>query len=763
MNFRRTLLALLIAASGCSLEDDLEIESTGEPVATSNLVINEFTAGSSGKIEIYNGTAAAIDASGWQVDDVAGGGTSPKTLVAGSVVPAGGLLLVTYAGINTASADSVRLVNAGGTEIDAHSNAYAGSSTAGLCFGREPDGGAWAAGAIACTLGTSNGAPACLPGECAAPAVTINEFQAGSSGWIELYNAGATAADLTGWQVDDIAGGGTAPKGFAAGAQVPAGGTLSIAFSGINTASADQVRLVDDAGDVVDTHSNFWTSSSISGLCFGRRPDGGAWAASAIACTRDASNCSGGVDCGGQVTPGDGTHVLLRGTVVGPSGPYVGELLVEGDTITCAATSCAGQPGAATATVVDTHGIIFPGLIDVHNHILYDIFDETDWAPTQAYSNHNQWPNDARYKAMVDAKQYLNGEGSSTWDFGCEMDKYGELKSLVAGVTSVVGAAIPTNRSCYGSLARTIDQTPNDLGFDGVQTSALFPITTSTADAVCANIAAGTTASYLAHVAEGTDAVSRAEFAKLGTVTTTDGCLYAPPTGIVHGTALQEPELHTMADSGMSLVWSPRVNVFLYGGGTDLAGTSPDVPLARALGINVTLGADWSVGGSQNLLDELRFANQVDDTVFGNQLSPRDLAEMATRNAAIALGLGDLLGSLEVGKKADLLVVSGDPLAPYDALLAATPAQVRMTMVGGVVLYGDLGFVSAAPAAPGCEQLVIAGATKFLCVAEAGGTAANKLGQTYAEIVTALTQALQAYDDLNLSVWNFSPITPLVR
>jgi imidazolonepropionase-like amidohydrolase len=130
--------------------------------------------------------------------------------------------------------------------------------------------------------------------------------------------------------------------------------------------------------------------------------------------------------------------------------PFVGEVLVTGDTIQCVAASCAGAPGAANATVVATNGIVMPGLIDAHNHILFDIFDETDWAPTHPYQNHNQWTSDARYSAMVDCKQYLNGEGNAIDDLGCEMDKYGELKAIIAGTTSVVGAANPANKKCYG-------------------------------------------------------------------------------------------------------------------------------------------------------------------------------------------------------------------------------------------------------------------------------------------------------------------------
>src|SRR4051794_20508728 len=105
--------------------------------------------------------------------------------------------------------------------------------------------------------------------------------------------------------------------------------------------------------------------------------------------------------------------------------------------------------------------------------------------------------------------------------------------------------------------------------------------------------------------------------------------------------------------------------------------------------MNVALGPDWSIGGSQNLLDELRFARTVDQTTWSGGLSSKDLVQMVTSNAARVLGLQALLGSLAVGKKADIMVIAGDACAPYDALIAATPAEVRLVVVGGVALYGD--------------------------------------------------------------------------
>jgi len=655
--------------------------------------------------------------------------------------------------------------------------------------------------------------------------VVVNECSSGSSGWVELLNTGSTQVDLAQdaascWYVDDTDGGG-APKLIADGnVNHPADSTTCAAagrsalcglvapgehvwvkLAYINSVTADECRLLAapktagacSATAAQDMQVGGPTASSAAGQCFGRSPDGATWAAAAIACTQGTRNpgdppppppqadagmpsdaaatASADAAAGADASPGPTTPVLARlgrrdrilltGTIVTPDVAFAGEILIEGDTLTCVAESCAGEPGAVDESVVETNGVIFPGLIDTHNHILFDIFDETDWSPAKVYTNHNQWPNEARYKAMVDAKQYLNGEAGSPVSVGCEMDKYGELKALVAGTTSVVGAANPTNRACYGSLARTIDQSPNGLAGDKVQVATLFP-TASAADGACGNFQDGSTDAYVVHIAEGTDATARGELAKLASVSTTADCLLSPHTTIVHGTALLDADLDVLAQAQMSLVWSPRSNVFLYGGGTDLTKTA-NVPLARAKGINVALAPDWSIGGSQNLLDELRFADRVDNGAWGDVLTPRALAEMATINAARALGHDGVLGSLAPGKKADLVVLAGDPARPYEALLAATPAEVRLVMVGGVPLYGEAALAPLGPPTPGCEQLAICGVDKFLCVAQAGGTASNKLGQTFADITSVIADELQRYDNLDLTSWDFSPVAPLVK
>jgi len=466
------------------------------------------------------------------------------------------------------------------------------------------------------------------------------------------------------------------------------------------------------------------------------------------------------------LTPGAPDRILLVGTVVTPDAAFDGEVLVEGNLLTCVAAGngCRGNVGAVGATIIETHGVIAPGLIDTHNHILFDIFDNSDWLPSQLYTNHDDWPKETRYQAMLDVKQCLEdaSQGKPTWcpttydgagSLKCEMDKWGELKALVAGTTSVVALA-GTTSACFGSLARTIDAAQNGLGQDKVQTSALFPPSRASADGVCANFASGRTDAYLIHVGEGTDAEARAELAALGAVTTTPGCLYSPKTTITHGTSFGPGEFAQMAAAGMKLTWSPASNVALYGRTTD-------VPAALAAGVTIALAPDWSMGGSQNLLDEMRFADAWDDKNFSNRLAAKDLVAMTTKNAAAVLALGNRLGHLTVGHVADLFVVGRVRPDPFAAIVEARPRDVRLTMVGGRILYGDAQLKAAGPASPGCEDLAICGAPKFLCVAEA--SSANKLGQTYAEIKAALEAALVDVDGLTADGFDFAPLTPLVR
>lgn len=464
---------------------------------------------------------------------------------------------------------------------------------------------------------------------------------------------------------------------------------------------------------------------------------------------------------------GDPAKVLLKGIVLSPTQSFQGEVLVEGDLLTCVAISCAGEPGAASASVVQTNGVILPGLIDTNSQIQYRAFDGADWTPATMYTNHKQWTGEPRYAALLAAKQHLAGEGGSPVNLSCELNKYGEIQALIAGTTSVIGKSTPANKPCYRTLARTIDQSANGLCAaspgqgcaDRIQAHTLMP-STSSADSVCDAFDTGDTDAYLVQLAEGTDQDALDEWSDLYVLTSTDGCLFDARTTLVHGTALGSAELGQMAGYDMGLSWSPRSNVALFGGGTDLSKTA-DIPAALAAGVTVSLSTGFPPVASPSLLAELRFADTVDNTQWGDKLSAKALLEMATVSAAKQLALDTSIGSLAPGLKADLVVVGGDTANPYQAALDATPRDVRLVMVNGAALYGDSQLQPLGPASPGCEIRTICGHPKFICAAVSGQPAQYLLDQTLADIESTLSAALQAYDNLDLSPWDFHPLAPL--
>lgn len=558
----------------------------------------------------------------------------------------------------------------------------------------------------------------------------------------------------------------------------------------------DTEQANDDSQPLPGTTSGNMTSASSMGGAGGSTGGAGPTSSGSMTTgtmTTSSTSVSSGSGMGGNCaggeptveTVGSNTKVLLKGTVLVPGGPITGEVLISGNTIVCVGGdgSCAAM--ASGGTIVDTHGVISPGLIDAHNHILFNIMDETDWEPPHdgpngtlhAYGNHNQWGSAPGYPEMVDAKQALNGELSgSPFDLGCELDKFGEMKGLVAGTTSIQASA--GSDACFGSLSRTIDISANDLPTDKMQTSTLAP-TAKSANGVCVNFIDGDTTAFVVHTAEGTDTTAHNEFPKLFSISDYDpaaqmppemgmatpaGCLYAPQTTLIHATALNAADFATMAMHQMQIVWSPRSNVFLYGSGTDLTKTT-DIQAAMAAGVQVSIAPDWSMGGSQNMLDEMRYADYVDDNRWGNMLSKQDIWEMSTINPAKALHVDQYVGSIEVNKRADIIVFVGDQVNPFDTILNATPREVSMVFVDGRLLYGDSGVESdLKPSNSACEAIDICCRPKFACIAETNGTAANKLGQTYAQFKAILDQAILDYDaSTPASDPKFAPITPLVR
>lgn len=438
------------------------------------------------------------------------------------------------------------------------------------------------------------------------------------------------------------------------------------------------------------------------------------------ACSSDGSETSAS-DVSKTYKPGctalGGPSYALHGTALLPEGPADAYVVVAAEKILAVETARESVPTGVP--IIETNGVISPGLIDLHNHVAYDFIPF--WNSGRRWQNRYQWARASAYASAVKAPYNAVKKAGHT----CEAVKYGEFRGLVGGTTSIQGS---DDLTCTRSWARNIEF--SNFCSDHVRQDVLpvTALTQSDADSLNAQFASGATKAFIVHLAEGIDDSSRAEFDyldKLG--------LIKPQLVAIHGTALSAAQLQEMGQVGAKLVWSPLSNLALYGQTTD-------IPSAVAAGITISIAPDWTPSGSANVLGELKVADRVNRERFGGLLTDQDLVAMVTSNPAKTVAMDDRIGSIRAGLYADLVVVRGDTSQPYRALIDAQPADVLLTTVSGQAFYGASDIVQAIGDGRSYETVDACGEPRSLAVQET--TLPIPGGQeTLADVTGAFTAA----------------------
>lgn len=440
-----------------------------------------------------------------------------------------------------------------------------------------------------------------------------------------------------------------------------------------------------------------------------------------------------------EVTRTGSGGLLLRGTVLTPTGAITGEVLVVGNAITCVAADCSGMPMAGTVTVIDTHAVISPGLVDAHNHLTYDFLPE--WVPPHMYTNRYDWADDPSYNTFVQPE----ADGGSTGAFVCPSTKWAELRCLVHGTTTVQGES--PEQSCANRLVRNADHF-HGLGPDSMQTTvaSVRTITDTARATLVSNFTDGSTTRFAVHMEEGFSGRSiDLEFASYAGRDTRTVSLLAPAAGgmpygtglFIHAVGLTVAELTEATAANAKFVWSPSSNIILYGRTTDVA-------TLLSLGAVVGLGPDWTLSGSDEMLSEMRYAYDYGVSSAIAALTPERIWRMSTTGSAEAVGLQASIGRLEPGLRADITVFGRVGADPYRAVLDSRAADVRLVLVDGAGYYGDAALETAAAVNTSCEAFDACGAPKFLCAANTPG-APSRATETVADIQGQLTAYLATY------------------
>ena len=162
----------------------------------------------------------------------------------------------------------------------------------------------------------------------------------------------------------------------------------------------------------------------------------------------------------------------------------------------------------------------------------------------------------------------------------------------------------------------------------------------------------------------------------------------SPRVQAAHMVWLDDEEIRIAAESGMGMSWTPTIMMACQ--------SYAKLDRLLASGLRISFGTDCF---SMDVLEELRYALYSANYVHranGFRLTSHDLVRRATLGGAECLGLADEIGTIEPGKKADLVVLSMRdaqlvPNTNYLETIAyrAKSRDVTHTIVDGRVVYAD--------------------------------------------------------------------------
>jgi 5-methylthioadenosine/S-adenosylhomocysteine deaminase len=164
-----------------------------------------------------------------------------------------------------------------------------------------------------------------------------------------------------------------------------------------------------------------------------------------------------------------------------------------------------------------------------------------------------------------------------------------------------------------------------------------------------------------------------------------DTGLTSPHLCLAHCVWVDDSEQALMAERDVKVLHCPGSNLKLG------SGLAPVVEM-RKKGISVSLGADGAACNNHlDMFEEMRLAAVLQSVrLQPGALTARDAVWMATREGARALGLQSEIGSIEPGKRADLIVIDAQGPDPYSTIVyASRGTDVRTTIVDGRVLIDE--------------------------------------------------------------------------
>ena len=356
-----------------------------------------------------------------------------------------------------------------------------------------------------------------------------------------------------------------------------------------------------------------------------------------------------------------------------------GSVLVQGNRITRVGKASDLRDVEADKVIDASHMVVTPGFCNGHMHISY------------AHATRGIFPDDlgpeylpnvfALQSAMTPEEEYYTSLLALT-----ELLKYGTTTLLDPGSTKHIDACLPAyeQSGCRIIVGRHVVDRPNPLNLPVYGTAEALELTRSTVEAFdsqlsgrvsawampfsaeyaseelllgCRRLAdeRGTGLTLHHSVTPGTVAASIGRHGVSPTRRLADISVLGPSVTLAHALGISQDDVEVIATSGARVIMCPTAAV--KGGSGMAAGAL--LPEMLEAGIAVGLGTD--AGNNSNLVETMRSMYLAavlykDGRRDVTQVPAETAVELATLRCAQALGLGDEIGSIEEGKKADLVL-----------------------------------------------------------------------------------------------------------
>lgn len=405
--------------------------------------------------------------------------------------------------------------------------------------------------------------------------------------------------------------------------------------------------------------------------------------------------------------PNDGTQLVLvhAGTVLAVPGkaPLTERtIVVEDGVITDIVKGYIDHEGASIINLQDS--FVLPGLIDSHVHLSHE------WSPNVRLNGVTKEAGDVAYDAADNARKTLMAGFTAVQDVGGPKEIFALRRAIDAGKVPgphirAAGRAISVtggHGDSHGYIEEITELKRSPTICDGVADcrravryavkSGADVIKITATGGVLSNTNAGTGQQFfddeLSAIVDTAATMGRKVTAHAHGRTGIESALRAGVSSIEHGTYLDEgtAKLFKKHDAvliptvlaGMTVVdWATNKDWLPPNSAKKALEVGPQMQdmltMAYENGVTIAFGTDSGVSPHGENAQEFQY-------MLNAGMSEMEAITAATVTAANHIGLGDKIGTLEIGKLGDMIAVGGDPLSDISELL-----DVDFVMKGGVV------------------------------------------------------------------------------